>query len=339
MTGPSSPVLLPDSAAASAVAETRQFFQVQGANLQLPELEQFIKQKVMEYGADPVTAASSARTVSVLATQNPANAQGAAEHVVGATIADPALGSAKIRNNVLKELEQRGGAEALTPTEQKALAYEHARQGLRDAGVVDTQSYQDVQTKIHQYIDQGVSPDLAASAAAAPTLAQGMPQADSFSIFGYLTMLVHGKVEYTFKNTETLKVSNSAIHGHLGNTTYEMVGHNFLVECDTIQTSSTGENVRAHSGAAIGEYKSQYKALMGSSAGLYLGAAKYGGRWLVLAGMLRTYTGLRVYLAGTDSDVVKNNISIEEGRDHRVTLLSLTSAGIVRASSNSKKIK
>lgn len=339
MTGPSSPVLLPDSVAAAAVAETRQYFQTQGDNLRLPELEKFIKQKVIEYGADPVTAASSARTVNVLATQNPANAQGAAEHVVGATIADPALGSAKIRDNVLKDVEQRGGVEKLSPTEQKAIAYEHASQGLKDAGVADTRSYQDVQTRIHQYIDQGVSPDLAASAAAAPALARGMPQVDSFSIFGYLTMLVHGQVEYTFKNTETLMVANSAIHGHLGNTTYQMVGHNFLVQCGTIQTSSTGENVRAHSGAAIGDYKSQYKALMGASVGLYLGAAKYGGRWLILAGMLRAYTGIRVYLAGTDSDVVKNNISIEEGRDHRVTLLSLTSAGIVRASSNSKKIK
>jgi len=317
----SPPTVLPGSDAAKAVAKVGQYVADQGAGLQLPVLEQYVKDVIVEYGGDPVTAAASARTVTVMAERDPANTQGIAEHIVAKAVSDPNTISDRIRENVQRGVAERGGLNSLTKDEQKALAYDEASGALRSAGITDTQSHADLKTRINDYIDQGASPEVAAAAAAAPALAAGGPVADSLSIFGYLVMLVHGDVKYVFNNSETLNVSGSAIHSHMKSVKYDMSAYNFDIVCDTIQTSSTNEflNGRFHIGLGVGNYPGTYKALMTSAFSFYGGVGKLGMQWRPFTLYSLNGTKKRLYLAGIDNDMVMYNRAIEEDRDHRET--------------------
>src|SRR3546814_4995214 len=117
MTSPCSPPLLPCSAAEQAVHEVGEYFAGQNG-LDIPDLEKYVKQKLIDYGGDCVTAAASSRTVVVLAEQTPGNAQSVAENVVAAIVADPAFTSNKVRTSVLAQVRRAGGVESLTKAEQ-----------------------------------------------------------------------------------------------------------------------------------------------------------------------------------------------------------------------------
>ncbi|MBO9354459.1 hypothetical protein GG851_10680 [Bordetella petrii] len=324
----SPPNVLPGSDAAKAAAEVGQYIADQGADLQLPELEQYVKERIIAYGGDPVTAAASAKTVTVLAERDPANTQTVAENIVASTISDPNAGVDRIRDNVKRQVAERGGIGNLSKGEQKTLAYDEAAAALRRAGITDTQSYADLKTRVNEYIDQGASPDVAAAAAAAPALAASGPTADSFSIFGYLIMLVHGDLKYIFKSTETLTVGGSAIHSHMKDVTYnvgEGKDRNIHIDCDTIQTSSTGEflNIRLRSGRGVGTYSGDYRSLMSTSFSAYGVATKWGMKWLLIGLYSLAVTKRRVYLAGIDNDMVVQSRAIDEKKDKRTSILTI----------------
>lgn len=310
----SPPKVPPGSDAAKIAAEMRRYIEQQGENLTTSELERYAKERMQVYGVDPVTSAASANTISVMAQRDPANTSLLAESIVARTVADPSTVGERIRNNVAQQVSERGGAAKLSQSERAELAYAEASSAYQRAGIIDAQSYADLKTRVHNYIDEGVSPEVAASAAAAPGLAQAAPQADSLSIFGYLVMLVNGDVNYTFNNTETLHVKGSAIHNHMMSTKYSMNDYNFHVKCDTIKTQSTDEflNIRPHFGYGLGIYPSAYKALIGASFSVYAVAAKAGERWLIIGGYSYTGTKQRVYLAGIDNDIVVNNYGIKK---------------------------
>ena len=119
---------------------------------------------------DPVTAAVSSTAVGDLAAKDPAQAQKVAENVVGVTLADPAVASSNAQQRVESALKATGKPlDALTAQEQEDIAFNEANGVLRNSGVVDAQSQQDLRTKIHQYMDQGSSPSMAAAAAWSPS--------------------------------------------------------------------------------------------------------------------------------------------------------------------------
>ncbi|WP_459617462.1 hypothetical protein [Bordetella sp. 2513F-2] len=329
----SPPKVPPGSDAAKAAAEVGQYIAAQGSGLELPALESYAKARMEAYGVDPVTSAASARTVTVMAERDPGNTRLLAESIVAKTVSDPATIGERIQDNVRRQVAERGGLASIGKSQQKALAYDEAEDALRRAGVTDTQSYADLRTRVHEYIDAGASPDVAASAAAAPALAQAGPQADSLSIFGYLVMLVHGDVKYVFKNTERLDVVGSVIHTHMKSTKYDMSDYNFHVKCDTIQTTSTNEflNVRPHFGYGIGNYPGEYKSIATSSVSAYLLAGKAGMQWLTYGLYSLSGTKQRVYLAGIDNDVVMYNRGIKitngDAADQRKTVLTIEKIG------------
>ncbi|CAM4332043.1 hypothetical protein BOTU111921_23865 [Bordetella tumbae] len=313
------PHVLPGSDAAAAVDEVSNYFANQGPDLDIPALQDFVKQTIVSHGGDPVTAAVSSTAVGDLATKDPAQAQKVAENVVGITLADPAVASSNAKERVAAALKATGEPlDALTAQQQEDIAFNEANGVLRNAGVVDAQSQQDLRTKIHQYMEEGSSPEMAAAAAVAAILAQNMAEAESFSIFGYLTMMVHGDAEYIFKNTELLKIADSSIHTNLSNTTYNMKANNFVVTCDTIKTSSSGEDVRAHEGAAVGKYLGSYDSYAQKSYSVNLiYKYRWGGRVKSLAVATVTETLGRVYLAVFDSDLVWNSKVKLKFKDHR----------------------
>jgi len=319
------PRVLPGSQAAQAVDEVGQFFAGRTEPVPPADIESFVKHKILEYGGDPITAATAGNTASTLAYQNPANAQMVAENVVGMTVADPALAGSKAKTGILNDLKNAKGE--LSPADQKDIAFRHANSQLQQAGVTDTQSSAALQSSINAYIDQGVSPDLAAAAALAEILAQSMPQADSFSIFGYLSMLVYGDTNYSFKQIETMDVTNHALHTHLANTTYEMPGHKFSLLCtSSIKTSATGEYVRAHTASAHGFYDGLYISMTPKAASLNLVNFKFGTMSFGLGGLLVSFAPLRIYLAIFDSDLVWANRPIKEEKDRRRTWAQVRTA-------------
>lgn len=319
------PRVLPGSEAAEAVDEVGQHFAGTGTAPAPDAYEKFVKKTIMAHGGDPVTAATSAKTAALLAEDDPSNAQSIAEHVVGTTLADPSVAAQDASNGVTDRLKGMGDkAKNLTDEQQKALAFEQANRAAKNAGIVDTKSSQAMQADINKYIDQGMSPGQAAAAAVAAVAAQSVAMADagSFSIFGYLTLLVTGNTHYIFKNKEDMTIANNAIHNHLSSTTYEMAGHDMYVQCTTIKTTASLDTVRAHSGSAIGEYRGSYKSYTPASFSFYLGNFKFGqksdgkGIWFLTASFAR------VYLAAMDADMgpIKG---IDEKKDDRYTLLKI----------------
>src|SRR3546814_21194761 len=82
------PRVLPGSQASQAVDEVGQYFAGQTGPVPPADIESFVKQKILDYGGDPITAATAGNTASTLAQQNPPNAPMVAENVVGMTVAD-----------------------------------------------------------------------------------------------------------------------------------------------------------------------------------------------------------------------------------------------------------
>lgn len=319
------PYVRPGSKAAQAVTEVGEYFA--GNPHPTPaQLEAMVKDRITAHGGDPVTAAASAATAREMAARNPGQEQAMAEQLVGVTLADPARAGQSVMQdtrNAWAEAEQRGGE-----VDKAGIARDQGRQALADAGAMDTASSSLFDTKFQGYLDQGVSPEMAAAAAVAAVLAQSAPQADSFSIYGYLTMLVHGNTDYSFNNEEHVDIKGSAIHTHFSTTTYNMGSNDFLVDCDTIKTKSTGEDVRTHSGHAIGRYEGTYYSTALSSVSGYFYRHKWGTLSKAVSGATFSGSGGRVYLAGLDSDLVrwKNKGS---ANDNRWTVLDLLIFGVL----------
>lgn len=329
------PYVRPGSKAAQAVDEVGDYF-VNNPNPTPAELETMVKARIMGHGGDPVTAAASAATARELAGRSPGQEQAVAEQLVGVTLADPARAGQSVMQdtrNAWEAAEQSGGE-----VDKAGIARDQGKQELADAGAMDTASSALFETKFQGYLDQGVSPDMAAAQAVAAVLAQSTPQADSFSIYGYLTMLVHGNTNYSFNNAEQVDIKGSAIHTHFSTTTYNMGGHDFLVDCDTIKTKSTGEDVRTHSGHAIGRYEGTYYSTALSSVSGYYYRHKFGTLSKAVSGASFIGSGGRVYLAGLDSDLVlwKNKGS---ANDIRWTVLDLVIFGVLMTTAISHRIK
>jgi len=322
------PYVAPGSPAAGAVDEVSAFWAENGGNVSPAQVEQFVKHTLESHGTDPVTAAASARTASLLAEQNPGGAQAAAENVVGVTLADPARAADSARDQVDAELARTGKtADQLSREEKIALAEGQAKQSLATAGIPESESSGPVSEAVSRLVDQGVAPDLAAAAAVSIVLGQMMPSADSFSIFGYLTMLVHGDAEYNFLNTESLKIANSAIHTNMTGTTYDMSGHDISLYTHTIKTKASKEEMRSRNSLARGEYHGTYESFSPISISFYwLNMARRGWQTRDLGLASMGISGLRVYFAGYDSDVVLSAKADSE-RDYRASLLDLYMLG------------
>ncbi|MCD0501503.1 hypothetical protein [Bordetella petrii] len=334
------PNVLPGSNAAQAVDEINHYIQTQGSNLTPAALEQAIKQKIVQYGGDPVTAAAASRTASVLVEQDPARASMIAENVVGATLADPALASNLAKDRVNAHLDGLGAdAGQLTDEQKKSIAFNEANGVLQDWGVTDTQSSQALQEAVNQYIDQGASPDVAAAAAVASVLAQAMPGVGSFSIFGHLSMLVHGEATYIFNSTETLDVADTAVHTHLNGTKYDMANNTLGIYCEDIKTSNRTAWVRAHPGAAFGYYRGSYFSWSPVTLSGYVWSKQRGVEQRAIGGFSGSVSGLRIYIAGFDSDMVTFSKGVPKERDNRVTIIEAYDMVRERFSSNTTFIK
>lgn len=316
------PNVLPGSQAAQAVDEIGQFVRT-NSDLTPAALEQAVKQKIVDYGGDPVTAAAASRTASVLAEQDPGRGAEIAENIVGATLGDPALASSQASDRVDARLKEMGRDQAsLSNTEKKNIAYEEANAVLQNAGAANTESSQALQQAVDQYIAQGASPSQAAAAAVVSVLAQAMPKAGAFSIFGYLSLLVHEDVEYIFKSTEKMDVTDTSIHTHLSNTKFEMPNHKFYIKATDIKTSGVSEEVRAHPGAAFGYYDGSYLSWSPLSGNLFLWSNQYGVEQLAVGGLSISASSARVYLSLYDSDLVPAKRSISAVKtDNRMTVI------------------
>ncbi|MVW73599.1 hypothetical protein [Bordetella sp. 15P40C-2] len=311
------PRVLEGSRAAQAVDEIGQF--VRGnPDIDPGALEQAVKAKIVQYGGDPVTAAAASRSAAVLAQQDPGRAGLIVENIVGTTLADPNLAASQAAARVDARLRQQGapGSEAA----HSAIAYEEANAVLQASGVTDTQSSQALQQAVDQYLARGATASQAAAAAVVSVLAQAMPEAGSFSIFGYFNMLVHGDAEYLFKNTETMRVTGSAIHSHLSTTTYKMNGQKLHIEADEIKTKGVSEVVRAHPGEAKGIYGGSYVSWTPLTVSGYGWTTQYGKEQHLAGGGSVSLSGLRVYLAIYDSDLANTRSKISK-HDDRVTAL------------------
>lgn len=315
------PRVLEGSQAARAVDEIGRFVRA-NSHLTPAALEQAVKEKVISYGADPVTAAAASRTAAVLAEQDPARAPMIAENIVGATLSDPNVAASQAARRVDARLEgSNGNGHALSQAEQSAIAYEEANAVLQASGVTDTQSSQALQSAVDQYIASGATASQAAAAAVVSLAPQAMPQADSFSIFGYFNMLVHGDVDYIFKNTETMNVSGSAIHTHLSTTTYDMEGHKLYIKATDIKTSGVSEIVRAHPGKALGRYDGSYFAAAPATLSVNLWTTQRGIDQHLIGVRSASLAGLRLYLSLYDSDLANTDFKISPGSDSRATAL------------------
>lgn len=315
------PNVLPGSQAAQAVDEMNQFIRDHG-DLSPSELEQAIKNKIMDYGGDPVTAAAAGRTASVMAEKDPARTSMIAENVVGTTLADPNLASSQAADRVDARLAEMGrDPSSLTDDEKSAIAYEEANVVLQNAGMTDTDSSQALQEAVDQYIADGATPSQAAAAAVVAVLAQAMSSASSFSIFGYFSMLVHENVNYIFKNTETMNVTGSALHTHLASTTYDMPERNFYIKATTIKTKSNSETVRTHPGRALGKYDGSYDSYAQRSGSLFAWSNQVGVNQHLVGGVSGSLAGVRVYVAFYDSDLTVWSSAVPAKRDCRATVL------------------
>ncbi|GAB1578025.1 hypothetical protein [Bordetella petrii] len=295
------PYVRPGSTAARAVSEVGQYF-ADHPDPTPVELEAMVKDRIVAHGGDPVTAAASAATARELAGRSPGQQRALAEQLVGVTLADPARVGQSVVQNTRQAWEK--AAEGGGKVDKVGIARAQAQEALADAGAADTTSSSLFDTKFQEYLDQGVSPEMAAAQAVAMVLAQATPQAGSFSIYGYLTMLVHGNTDYVFLNEEHVKIKGSAIHTHFVSTTYNLGSNDFIVDCDTIKTSSTGEDVRTHSGHAIGRYESQYFSTATSTLSGFWWRHKWGTLTKTVSGATASISGGRVYLAGLDSDLM-----------------------------------
>lgn len=323
------PYVRPGSTAAQAVREVGEYF----ADHPSPtpaELEALVKARIVAHGGDPMTASASAATARELVGRSPGQEQAVAEQLVGVTLADPARAGQSVMQNTRKAWEAAGkdGGEI----DKAGIARTQGQQALADAGAMDSTSSALFDTKFQEYLDQGVSPEMAAAQAVAMVLAQAMPQPDSFSIYGYLTLLVHGNTDYVFKNEEHVNIKGSAIHTHFGNTTYNLGSNDFFVDCDTIKTSSTGEDVRTHSGHAIGRYEGTYFSTALSTVSGFGWRHKWATLSKAVSGATLSASVGRVYLAGLDSDLMlwKNGGSLN---DIRATPLEVRDFGkkVIRA--------
>jgi len=320
------PYVLRGSTAADAVDKVDAFFQSNGGSVAPKELEKFVDKTLRQYGVDPVTAAASARTTSLMAEENPAGALTAAEQVVGITIADPTRVASSASDQVKADLSKTGKTfDDLSRDEKISMAKEGAMQTLADAGVPQSESSGPVQQEVTRLIDAGVPPDEAAAAAAAAVMSGMLPQADSFNIFGYLSMMVHQRAEYTFMNTETLEIGGSAFHTHAQDTTYEMAGHDInLRVTDKLKTSSTSEEARSKYSLARGIYEGTYESYVPVSYQLFwqkVTRVGFDAKSLGFASL--SLSGIRFYLAGYDSDVVASSQTSNSERDGRAELLTL----------------
>lgn len=319
------PTVLPGSVAEGAIGNIADYFYDHG-ELDVQHFEGFLKQQILDAGADPITAKAASRTMAVLAEKNPENAQTIAETIAATTLTDPAFISDKARQSVLQSVSSKADLDKLSVDERKALAFTHASKALDDAGITDVQSKESLKARISEYIDQGASPDVAAAASVAPLAADGVPKAESLSIFGYLTALVHKAADYTFDSFEYMQVGDSAIHTHMSNVRYELGDNDYTIDTtETVKTTATTTN-RVHPAIAIGEYPGNYKAINGFSGSLHLARYKYGGHW-TSGGVLATTValGLRIYTAGIDTDLVAKNYAITDlgGVDNRKTLIDI----------------
>ncbi|MBO1111810.1 hypothetical protein [Bordetella petrii] len=320
------PYVLPGSTAADAVDEVNAFWQRNGGNVAPKELEKFVDKTLRQHGVDPVTAAASARTASLMAEENPAGALASAEQLTGITVADPTRVAATASGRVNADLSKTGKTFGdLSRDEKISLAQKGAMQTLADAGVPESEASGPVQQEVARLIDAGVPPDEAAAAAAAAVMSQMLPQADSFNIFGYLSMMVHQRAEYTFMNTETLEIGGSAFHTHAQNTKYDMAGHDInLRVTDTLKTSSTREAARSKYSLARGIYEGTYESYVPVSYQLYWQNVMRRGieaKNLGIASL--SVSGVRFYVAGYDSDVVISTKASDSERDGRAALLEL----------------
>ncbi|HYG42528.1 MAG TPA: hypothetical protein VEA17_06370 [Bordetella sp.] len=294
----------------------------------------YVKSQLLGYSGDPVTAASTARAIEVMAERDPANAQAIAQDLTAKTVSSPSTISDRIRNKVAGRLEGQSG---LSRAQQEAIAYQEAKSVLDETGVMETQSAADLRTNIKEYMDQGVSPAAAGAAAGQSAATSASSSPSTFSILGYLVRLVRGAVTYDFKDTQTLNVTGSVIHSHSDTVTYDLPGKNIHINCSsTMKTYSDQSllNFRFHSGKGIGIYNGSYDATLYTSFSLYGGSLKYGGEWHVYSGYLLTGTLGRLYMAGFDNDIVLYNKSIEDSKNHRGFLLqtSLMGKGKVQSS-------
>jgi len=209
-----------------------------------------------------------------------------------------------LRKNIDRELTEQGGAAALSPADQQAIAIEQTQQAFERAGITDPKLRQDTETRIQEYMSLGVSPRTAASAAASSVVSPAVPSAGEFAVEGNVIKEVEKKSVYHFNSTEDLHVLNSVIHNHFQAITYEVGTHDVDIHCDTITTTSTIDWARTHWGTAIGEYPGSYESTTGASFSLYLAATKWGGTNLAFSGATGMLAAFRTLVTGVEFEAI-----------------------------------
>lgn len=245
---------------------------------------------------------------------------------------------AAIRRNIDSEMAAQGGADNLTPAQQQAIAVGQTQQAFEQAGITDSQLNQDTEARIGEYMELGVSPRTAASAAASSVVSPATPSAGEFAVEGDVIKEVDEASVYHFNDTEDLHVVGSVIHNHVGPLLYDVSGYDVDINCDTITTSSTVEWARTHWGTAVGVYPGSYKATVGASFSGYGAVTKWGGTALLFSAAtgalnaLRTqFTAIEVEGIGFSRSKAKNAVD--------ATLISVTIANVLKEDSSYWSIK
>lgn len=298
----------------------------------------YVRQQLLAYSGDPITAASTARAIEVLAERDPTNAQAIAQDLAAKTVAHPSTIGDRVRQRVTNRLQ---GRTDLSQSQREAIAFEEAQSVLQETGAIDAQSSGGVRADIQQYMEDGVSAEAAAAAAAQSAATSASSAPSTFSILGYLIRLVRGEVTYDFQDTQTMNVTGSVIHSHSDTVTYEMPGKDIHIKCSSTMKTYASQsllNFRFHSGRGIGVYSGSYDATLFTSLSLYGLATKYGTEWHVYSGYLFTGTLGRLYIAGFDNDIVLYNTAIEDSKNHRKFLVQTSKLGKGKVQSSTTKV-
>ncbi len=308
------PTVLPGSDAARGVDAIGAYYKAHGTE----GLDSAVQSVIEQYGGDPIKSSAMRGAAQELIEQNPGQAEAIAKHLVGTTLADPSVAADNANRDVIRQMANDGVNPAkLTPEQQQKYAMDAAQRAIADAGgpPMDSKARDAMEAQIREQIDAGASPGQAAAAAVAaymvPAVAAAM-SAGGFDIYGYVTFLVHGTVRYDFKAKETINVTDTAIHNYLADIKYDMKGHKYTIDAQTIKTSGTIETARAHTAQAEGQYDGTYFSLTGASGTAFPLMWTTADHQLLLTGAMVTISGLRFYGAVFDQDLFAAGASVKK---------------------------
>ena len=312
------PTVLPGSDAASAVDEIGAYYKQHGRD----GLEQAVADIAEKHGADPIKASAMRGAAQEMIDQNPDQAEKIAKHLVGTTIADPAIAGQQASNSISQTIKDQGlDYNTLTNEQKTDLAMQAAEKSIADAGgaAMSSDAKAAMRAKMQQQIAQGLTPGQAASAAVVAYMGPQVGSANAvgaFDIFGYVTSLVHGEAVFTFKDTETIHVKQTAMHNYMDNISYLLEGKKYTIYADTIKTSGSVEKARVHSGTAYGHYHGKYVSKTALSVSIFSLMSNIPNAQVLATGGIFSASGVRFYAAVFDKDfIIKGGGGVTKPKD------------------------